>query len=587
MTSRFRTLAGSFRARLILGYAIVVLVIAGVWAWSLYGPLTGAALDQQRSHLATIAHISALALADTTATPPAEVARLVADTGLRLTIVAADGRVLADSAQDPATMDNHAARPEIAAALRGVTGSDTRLSATLGFEQMYVAVPATLGGARVAVRVSEPLAAIHRIADQGRSTGLLLLLGALAASVYAGFRLSAAATMPLLRLRDAAEAMAAGDLSSPVPDSPGELGELATALLALRDTVRSTIAELEAGQGTLRAAIDGLKDAVFVFENGRVALANRAAAAQLRSPAAGWQGATLADLCLPASLESAVRSQLTGTTTSSTEVGPDPEGRYNRVTAVRLNPEVSPPHMLVVIADTTDVRRLDAVRRDFVANASHELKTPASSIQLLAEAAGHAAEDGDTTQALEFVGQISGEADRLRRLVTDLLDLSRLERPLTPGEITDVRAAIANTLAGHRSTAAAAGLQVTLDADAVEGLDVYTTAEPTDVAVALDNLLANAIAYTEDGSVTVRLTADDSTATVAVSDTGVGIPAEHLPRIFERFYRVDAARTRASGGTGLGLALVRNAVERSGGSVEIASQVGSGTTVTIHLPRAR
>lgn len=587
MTSRFRALAGSFRARLILGYAIVVLVIAGVWAWSLYGPLTGAALDQQRSHLSTIAHVASLALGDTTATPAVEVARLVADTGLRLTVVASNGRVLADSAQDPATMENHAARPEIAAALRGVTGSDTRLSATLGFEQMYVAVPATLGGARVAVRVSEPLAAIHRIADQGRSTGLLLLLGALALAVYVGYRLSSAVATPLLRLRDAAEAMAAGDLNSPVPDSPGELGELATSLLSLRDTMRSTIAELESGQDTLRAAIDGLQDSVFVFEDGRVTLANRTAATSLKSPATGWQGSTLSDLCLPASLEAAVRGHLTSTATASTEVGPDPEGRYGRVAAVRLNPDGLPPHVLVVIADTTDIRRLDAVRRDFVANASHELKTPASSIQLLAEAAGHAAEDGDTAQALEFVGQISGEADRLRRLVTDLLDLSRLERPLTPGEITDVRASIANTLAGHRPAAAAAGLQVTLDADAVEGLDVYTTAEPTDVAVALDNLLANAIAYTDGGSVAVRLSLDDSTVTVAVSDTGVGIPVEHLPRIFERFYRVDAARTRASGGTGLGLALVRNAVERSGGSVEIASQVGSGTTVTIHLPRAR
>lgn len=587
MNGRLRTLTRSFRARLILGYAVVVLVIAGVWAWSLYGPLTGAALDQQRAHLATIARVSALAIGDTTVTPSVEVKRLVAGTNLRLTVVAADGGVLADSAQDPATMENHAARPEIAAAFRGSTGSATRLSATLAFEQMYVAVPSTLHGERVAVRVSEPLAAIHSIAEQGRGTGLLLLLGALAVAIYAGLRLSAAAARPVLRLRDAAESMAAGDLRTPVPESPGELGELAGSLLAVRDTMRSTIAQLEAGQATLRAAIDGLQDSVFVFEGEHVALANRAADASLRAPATGWPGSTLEDMALPASLEAAVRSQLSRTTTSSTEVGPDPEGHYRRVSSVRLDSRAAAPRVLVVIADTTEVRRLDAVRRDFVANASHELKTPVSAIQLLAEAAGHAASDGDTPQALVFVGQIGGEADRLRRLVTDLLDLSRLERPIVPGAVTDVRASVANALAGHRSAATAAGLQVSLDSDDVAGVDVYTTAESTDVAIALDNLLANAIAYTAEGSVTVRLAADDSTVTVAVSDTGVGIPAEHLPRIFERFYRVDAARTRASGGTGLGLALVRNAVERSGGSVEISSQVGNGTTIAIHLPRAR
>jgi len=240
-----------------------------------------------------------------------------------------------------------------------------------------------------------------------------------------------------------------------------------------------------------------------------------------------------------------------------------------------------------VIADITEVRRLDAVRRDFVANASHELKTPASAIQLLAEAADTAAEDGDTAQALEFVGQMKAEADRLRRLVVDLLALSRLEKAPEPGSVTDVRAAIGKTLAGHRAAAGAVGLAVTLDETEVAGQDVYAAADPTDVAIALDNLLANAIAYTEAGGVTVTLGADTDTVTVEVADTGAGIPAEHLPRVFERFYRVDGARTRASGGTGLGLSLVRNAVERGGGTVGIASEVGVGTTVTVRYPRAR
>ena len=586
MADRLRTLAGSFRGRIVLGYALIVLLLAGVWAWSLYEPLTQAALTQQQSHLESIARVSAIALSETSSSPAAEVRRLVADTGLRATVVAADGTVLADSAQDPATMANHATRPEIAAALRGSVGSDTRVSSTQGIAQMYVAVPSTMDGARIAVRVSEPLATINAIADNGRRTGLLLLVGALGIAVYAGFRLSALAAGPVLRLRDAAESMAAGDLHTPIPGGPGELGQLAASLTTLRDHMRGTITELEGGQATLRAVLDGLQDAVFVFEGDHIALANRAAGTMFRVPTAGWRGTALDEIALPASLAAVARTSLSRETTGTSEVGPDPEGRYYRVTAVRLNPADGTPRTLMVVADVTEVRRLDAVRRDFVANASHELKTPTSAIQLLAEAADHAAEDGDTEQALEFVGQIGDEANRLRRLVVDLLDLSRLERPSGAGDVTDVRLAIANALAAHRSAAGAAGLQVTLDTEAVADHDVYTTADSTDVAVALDNLLANAIAYTERGSVAVQLSADIDTVTVEVSDTGAGIPAEHLPRVFERFYRVDAARTRVTGGTGLGLSLVRNAVERSGGSVEISSQVGVGTTVTVHLPRA-
>jgi len=584
---RLTRLLTSYRVRLVLGYALIVALLAAVWAWSIFGPLTQAAIEQQRSHLQTIAEVSTLSLAESTGTPAAAIAPIVERTHLRVTVVASDGVVLADSDSDPSTMQNHASRPEVAAALAGRVGSDTRVSATLGVAQMYVAVPATLDERPVALRVSEPLAQVSAIADQGRTTGLLLLIGALLVALLVGQRLAAQAARPVLELRDAAEAMAAGDLGAPVPPTGGELADLAAALLSLRDRMRATIGELEGGQATLRAVLDGLQDAVFLFEDDRITIANRAAGVMFRAPASGWRGSSLAQTALPESLTAAVRSRLSTETPTSGEVGPDPETRYYRVTAVPLHPTEAGPRTLVVIADITEVRRLDAVRRDFVANASHELKTPASAIQLLAEAADSAAEDGDTTQALEFVGQMKAEADRLRHLVIDLLALSRLEKQPEPDSVTDVRAAIGNTLAGHRAAAGAVGLAVTLDETAVAGQDVYAAADPTDVAVALDNLLANAIAYTDSGGVTVTLGAETDTVTVEVADTGAGIPAEHLSRVFERFYRVDGARTRASGGTGLGLSLVRNAVERSGGTVGIASEVGVGTTVTVRFPRAR
>jgi two-component system, OmpR family, phosphate regulon sensor histidine kinase PhoR len=577
----------SFRLRIILGYALVVAMLAAAWAWSLFGPLTQAAIDQQRTHLQTIAEVSALTLTDSTATPAATIERIVSRTSLRVTLIAADGTVLADSAQDPSTMQNHATRPEVAAALRGHVGTDTRVSATLGVAQMYVAVPATFDQRRVVLRVSEPLAQVSAIADRGRTTGLLLLAGALIIAFVVALRLASTATRPVVDLRDAAEAMAAGDLTVPIPPAHGELADLAQALTTLRDRMRATIGELEGGQATLRAVLDGLQDAVFVLENDNVTIANRAAGELFKSPFGGWKGVTLSDAGLPASLAAAVRSRLSCEEPCSGEVGPDPEARYYRVTAVPLNPTEAGPRTLIVIAEVTEVRRLDAVRRDFVANASHELKTPAASIQLLADAADSAAEDGDTAQALEFVGQMKAEAGRLRHLVVDLLALSRLETTPEAGSITDMRFAVGNALAGHRAAASAAGLALTADESAVTGQDVYVAADPTDVAVALDNLLANAISYSDAGSVAVRLDADADTVTVEVTDTGAGIAPEHLDRIFERFYRVDGARTRASGGTGLGLSLVRNAVERSGGTVAIESRVGEGTTITIRLPRAR
>ncbi len=242
--------------------------------------------------------------------------------------------------------------------------------------------------------------------------------------------------------------------------------------------------------------------------------------------------------------------------------------------------------VLVVVSDVTERARLDRVRRDFVANASHELKTPVAGIQLLAESAGNAAADGDVEQSLLFSGQIHAEAVRLERLVRDLLDLSRLETTAQSGEVTDIRQAIENAVVSHRAAAARSGLSLDVDLSAIRGLDVFVSAEPTDMAVALDNLLDNAIAYTETRRRNHRRHPRRVSGQGPVADTGSGIPAEDLPRVFERFYRVDRARSRESGGTGLGLALVRHVVERSGGTVVVASEEGVGSTFTVSLPRA-
>jgi two-component system phosphate regulon sensor histidine kinase PhoR len=576
----------SYRLRLILGYVLVVSVLAGAWAWSLYGPITDAVIEQQQAHLQSVAQAGVLVIACADDSPGQVVKQLVAHTDLRMTIVGSDGTVLADSAEDPLAMGNHSERPEIVEALSGGVGKDIRRSATQGFDQMYVAVPATYLGESAALRVSESLERISELSGNARQTGLVLLGLSVILALILAARTATNTARPVERLADAACAMAAGDLTSGVPAENGALEPLSAALTQLRMQMKARIGELEAERQSLRTVLDGLGDAVFLLEGRSVRLVNRTATQMFRTSVAEMRNHDIAETGLPASVSSAIADALAETSSTTLDVGPDPLQRYMRLTVVPLGVVDGTPRHLVVIADTTDRMRLDRVRRDFVANASHELKTPTSGILLLSEAAANAASDGDTDQALAFLSQIEAEAAHLRQLVLDLLNLSRLESTPSAASMTDMRQAIDLSLTTHRRAANAKKLELRVDFSAIEGVDVYVQADRTDMAIALDNVLANAIAYTETGTVTVALAAAVSTVTLSVSDTGMGIPAEDLPRVFERFYRVDRARSRDSGGTGLGLSLVRHVIERAEGTIEITSAMNVGTTVTITLPRA-
>jgi two-component system phosphate regulon sensor histidine kinase PhoR len=584
--TRLARIADSYRARLVGGYVLVAVVFALAWGWSLYGPVQTAALREQQSNLVAVAQTAALYSAETTASASRVAATVVAGTDIRVTIVASDGRVLADSEHDPASMENHAARPEIAAALAGRIGEDRRTSATEGIPELYVAVPARLEGRKVVLRVSRPMSEIRSIEQTSRTIGLWLLAAALVIALAIATWASGAASRPIRELSDAAERMAAGNLSAEIPSVPADLEALASALETVRRQMRARLGALESEQRTLRTALNGLWDAVFLLEGEDIRYANDAAGRLFRSPVTGWRDTPLRAAGLPESLCSAIRAKIGSAEPYVADLEPDPLGTALRLLVIPLGPGED-TRTLVVVSDITDRARLDRIRRDFVANASHELKTPVAGIQLLAESASTAAADGDVEQSLAFTKQIDSEATRLKHLVGDLLDLSRVESAPTTDSVADVRQVIGNALAGHQGAAGRRRLSLSTDLTAIQGRDVFVAADPTDVAVALDNLLDNAIAYTETGSVRVSVEASDEDVWIEVADTGPGIAAEHLPRIFERFYRVDRARSRNSGGTGLGLALVKHVAERNNGSATIASEEGSGTTVRIRLPRAQ
>jgi signal transduction histidine kinase len=237
---------------------------------------------------------------------------------------------------------------------------------------------------------------------------------------------------------------------------------------------------------------------------------------------------------------------------------------------------------LVVVRDVTQQRRLEAVRRDFVANASHELKTPAATIQAMAETLRQAAED-DPAAVPRFASQLEQEAVRLSRIVTDLLDLSRLESGSSLDELVSLGAAAREEGRRLEEAARRAGVDVEIVVDAERPV----RGSQQDLTLLMRNLIDNAIRYSHPGSqVTVRIGSEGDEMTLRVSDVGIGIPTRDIPRIFERFYRVDRARSRETGGTGLGLAIVKHVVENHAGTMEVESELGSGTTFLVRLPAA-
>ncbi len=308
--------------------------------------------------------------------------------------------------------------------------------------------------------------------------------------------------------------------------------------------------------------------------DGRRVFANEALARHLRDTPEGPEGV------LPVELQhAATRAGYTGAITNA-EVETGTPTRWLRVTALPVGNDGS---VLIVARDVTESRRLDAVRRDFVTNASHELKTPVASIRAAAETLHDVASD-DPPAVRRFAHQLEREALRLQRIVTDLLDLSRLESGSDLDERVRLDEVADEEVSRLQEAASEAGLTLTFSADGVPAV----RGSARDLALLVRNLVDNAIRYTKPGGgVDVAVSGDDSEVRLRVHDSGLGIPTKDLPRVFERFYRVDRARSRDTGGTGLGLAIVKHVAENHGGGVDVASELGSGSTFVVTLPAAR
>ena len=341
------------------------------------------------------------------------------------------------------------------------------------------------------------------------------------------------------------------------------------------DDLRERLLGAEDERASMALVLSSMREGVLlVGHDGRIGYANPAIEDLVGSTPAS------SEALFPTGLRDAVRAAIVDRAPRAAEVETSAPGRWLRGDAIPVDEHGA---VLLVVRDVTEARRLDAVRRDFVANASHELKTPAASIQAAAETIGTAAHD-DPSVVPRFAAQLEREALRLSRIVSDLLDLSRLETGSTLDELVALDGLVRDEAERFQAPTVEAGVELHVQAEAVPRV----RGSARELALMVRNLVDNAIRYTRPGGrVDVRLAVADGEVVLTVADTGIGIPTRDLGRIFERFYRVDRARSRETGGTGLGLSIVRHVVENHGGRVGVKSELGAGSTFEVRLPTAR
>ena len=493
----------------------------------------------------------------------------------RVTLVTPDGRVVGDSEFDePALsrLENHLSRPEIRDALRSDSGSSLRDSPSAGDEELYAAVRTDRGIARVSL----PTRAQELIVDRLQRDVLVVSLGATLLALLMSVFVARSVSRPVLELRDDAKAIAAGELERrPSLNVSGEVGELATAFYQLAEQLSTRLRALEADDALLRALMDSLNEGAVAFDSRQQVVHVNAQARRLLG--------VRDDVPFPADqlpreriLRSAIAAAIAGEAIDGLEV--NIAGRTVTLTARPL----ASGGAVLALFDLTPLRRLETVRSDFVANVSHELKTPLTVVGGFAETLGDDALEPEMRR--QFASAILSNTRRMQRIVDDLLDLSRIESGgWTPNPAAiDIESLAVDVLAGMRTRAAAKGIALRAD---VQPQAMAIEADPTALRQVLTNLVDNAVRHTTAGEVVVEARASNGGVAVSVRDTGAGIRTEHLARIFERFYRVDSARSREEGGTGLGLAIVKHLVEAHGGKVKAASEPDRGTTIEVWFPQ--
>ncbi|MBN2205555.1 MAG: PAS domain-containing protein [Thermoleophilia bacterium] len=500
------------------------------------------------------------------------------------------GEVVAESRAAPEELERHSDRPEFKAAVSGKVGRATRESATLGTDMMYVAVPVEAAGRVVAVvRTAMSLSRVDD-AVKGLSRSILLtaFLVALVAAVI-GWYVSRRIARPMREVREGAERFAAGDFTRKLAvPATEEFAGVAESLNRMAEELDEKLGAITRERNEREAVLESMVEGVLAVDPDlHILTLNTAAAELLGVDPVEVQGAAIEEAVRNPDLQRVVGAAVSGQGPVEVDLTVHVGGgdQYLQASGALLHAQGGEVvGAVVVLNDVTRLRRLEAVRRDFVANVSHELKTPVTSIKGFAETLVDGAID-DPAAARRFLKIIAGQADRLNSIIEDLLALSSLEEGKGAGmDLQETRLGDVLSVAVDVCAPKAEAKGITLLVDCPR--EMYVDANPPLLEQAVVNLLDNAVKYSPDGT-TVHVTAvpDGDEVVIAVSDEGQGVSREHLPRLFERFYRVDKARSRDLGGTGLGLSIVKHVTQVHGGRVSVDSIVGRGSTFRIHLPR--
>ena len=514
---------------------------------------------------------------------------LAISSATRITVILPNGQVIADSDEDPAKMENHAARSEFKDAIERGMGRSLRFSSTLGMRMMYVAVPITEQGRTLAViRTSIPAVAINENLRHiyGEVILSVVIVTVLAAGV--SWAISRTISRPIDRMKEIAQKFASGQLDLRVPaPSQTELADLADALNEMARQLRDRINTITGQRNELEAILSSMIEGVVAVDvRGHIVSINKAAAQFFGTNPEQAQGRNVEQVIRNTDFQEFIRGMLNEESPNQTDITlSGPQERIMRLDGASLTDSKGDRGgAVVVISDMTRIRRLEEVRRDFVANVSHELRTPITSIkgfvETLLEGAFRRPEEAE-----RFLKIIAKHSDRLNAIVEDLLSLSSLEEGTQKRKITFEKTSIKPVLDSvvEMSTIKAEEKNITLELDC----DPQIEAKINTILLeqALLNLIDNAIKYSEPGKrVQIRAHRADAMIAISVQDNGCGVPKIHQDRIFERFYVVDKSRSRKLGGTGLGLAIVKHIAEVHGGHVTVESSLGAGSTFTMHLP---
>lgn len=510
----------------------------------------------------------------------------------RVTFIEHDGTVIGDSEKDPLHMDNHSHRKEIAEASKDGVGHAIRYSSSIGQNMLYVATPVKVGNEFDGyIRLSVSLESIDNGLQQG---WMLMAMWLIILFVIAGlisFRMATSLTLPLEKIIKVARRISQIDYDARVQlERHDEVGQLGNAINAMADSLQNQVKRIRDNEDLIQSVLDNMTSGILMIDvKGNIAVINPAAEEMLKVKSVHVLGKSFTEMKQHYELSKVFKEGISQRIPIHEERSLYyPEEKLMRIDGVpMLDEEGSYKGILFLLQDVSAIRRLENMRSEFVANVSHELKTPIAAVKGFAETLlGGGVTDEKTARA--FLQIIYDESERLNRLISDILDLSKIESKRIPMDYSPVHLSSFFTSVLETMNTMADKKGISLERDIPD--DLFVEADEDKLRQIFINLLSNAINYTQEGG-RVKLTVrhlehdnDEDRVQFTVMDTGLGIPKKDLPRIFERFYRVDKARSRGSGGTGLGLSIVKHLVDMHKGRLSVESELNIGSSFIVELP---